>query len=284
MLLMTVVVIWALNFTVIKASLDEIGPYTFNALRFFLACTMIWMIIWSRGDWFRLPRRHILPLLSLGIFGNLIYQWLFIIGIDFTYAANAAIILGTIPIWVSVTSHLFSFEKMTRVKGIGVILAFIGVIIIITGGENKVTFGSDTFTGDLLILIAAFVFGIYTVFSKQYLTQYTPIQFSGIMISVGTFSLVLLAIPEMSQTNWTEISYAAFGGVIYSGALAIGFAYLVWNYGLHKVGAVKTSAYQNLVPVLGLAFGVILLNEHLSLMQYAGAIIAVTGIVLTRRF
>jgi drug/metabolite transporter (DMT)-like permease len=284
LLLLVVVVIWALNFTVIKASLDEIGPHTFNALRFILACAIIWIIIWKRGDWFTIPGNHILPLISIGLFGNLIYQWLFIVGIDYTFAANAAIILGTIPIWVAVSSHFFSIEKMTRLKGIGVLLAFLGVIIIITGGDDRITFGSDTFLGDILIIVAAFVFGIYTVFSKQYLKHYTPIQFSGIMVSVGAISLLLIAIPEMSATNWTEISYAAFGGVIYSGALAIGFAYLVWNYGLHKVGAVKTSTYQNLVPVLGLAFGVIILNEQLSLMQYAGAAVAVAGIVLTRKF
>jgi drug/metabolite transporter (DMT)-like permease len=284
LLLLFVVIIWALNFTVIKASLDEIGPHTFNALRFTLACTIIWIIIWNRGDWFTIPRHHIIPLISLGLFGNLVYQWLFIIGIDYTFAANAAIILGTIPIWVAVSSHFFSLEKMTRLKGIGVTLAFIGVIIIITGGGNQVTFGSDTFLGDLLIIAAAFVFGIYTVFSKHYLTYYSPIQFSGIMVSVGAASLILLALPEMASTNWSEISYAAYGGVIYSGALAIGFAYLVWNYGLHKVGTVKTSTYQNLVPVLGLAFGVIILNEQLSMVQYAGALVTVAGIVLTRKF
>lgn len=284
LLLFVVVAVWALNFTVIKASLNEIGPYTFNALRFILAAVIIWMIIWRKKDWFRVSRFHILPLILLGLFGNLLYQWLFIVGIDYTFAANAAIILGTIPIWVAVVSHLLSIEKMTRLKGIGVILAFTGVIFIITGGQNPVSFGSETFLGDILIIAAAVVFGVYTIFSKKYLINYSPLQFSGIMILTGAISLTLLAIPEMSDTIWSEISPAAFGGVLYSGALAIGFAYLVWNFGIVEVGAIKTSAYQNLVPVLGLAFGVVILNETLTLMQYTGAMIAVSGIVLTRRY
>jgi drug/metabolite transporter (DMT)-like permease len=277
------VLIWALNFTVIKASLEEIGPNTFNALRFLLAAMLVWLLIWKRGDWFKIPARQILPLFLLGLFGNLLYQWLFIIGINFTFAANAAIMLGTIPIWVAVVSHLFAYEKMTRLKAIGVVLGFTGVFVIITGGDNPVSFGSDSFLGDMLIITAAFVFGIYTIYSKSYLGSYSPLQFSGMMIAIGAVSLTAIAIPEMHSTNWADISLAAYGGVVYSGALSIGLAYLIWNNGLARVGTIRTSAYQNLVPVLGLAFGVLLLNEQLNLLQYSGSAIAVTGIVLTRR-
>lgn len=281
--LFVAVLIWALNFTVIKASLEEIGPHTFNALRFLLAALLVWMFIWKRGDWFKIPVRHLLPLFLLGLFGNLLYQWLFIVGINFTFAANAAIMLGTIPIWVAVVSHLFAYEKMTRLKAIGVVLGFTGVIVIITGGDNPVSFSSESFLGDMLIIVAAFVFGIYSIYSKSYLSSYSPLQFSGMMIAIGAFSLTAIAIPEMHATNWTDISAAAYGGVIYSGALSIGLAYLIWNNGLARVGAIRTSAYQNLVPVLGLAFGVLLLNEQLNLLQYTGSAIAVAGIVLTRR-
>lgn len=71
--------------------------------------------------------------------------------------------------------------------------------------------------------------------------------------------------------------------MIYSGALSIWLAYLIWNNGIVNVGPVKTSVYQNLVPVLGLIFGIILLNESLSYLQYIGSAIVVMGIVLTRR-
>lgn len=281
--LFVAVLIWALNFTVIKASLEEIGPHTFNALRFLLAASLVWILIWKRGDWFKIPVRQLLPLFLLGLFGNLLYQWLFIVGINFTFAANAAIMLGTIPIWVAVVSHLFAYEKMTRLKAIGVVLGFSGVIVIITGGDNPVSFGSESFLGDMLIIAAAFVFGIYSIYSKSYLGNYSPLQFSGVMIAIGAFSLTAIAIPEMYSTHWTDISAAAYGGVVYSGALSIGLAYLIWNNGLARVGAIRTSAYQNLVPVLGLAFGVLLLNEQLNLLQYTGSAIAVAGIVLTRR-
>jgi len=126
------------------------------------------------------------------------------------------------------------------------------------------------------------VWGGYTILSKSFLDRYSPVQFSTIMATVGCITLFLIGLPNMIQLEWTQISAAAYGGVVYSGLLSIGVAYLIWNYGLQAVGAVHTATYQNLVPVLGLAFGVVLLNEQLTILQYAGSGLVVIGIVLAR--
>jgi drug/metabolite transporter (DMT)-like permease len=275
--------IWALNFSVIKASLSEIDPYSYNALRFILATALMWAVLARKNAWFTIRKEDRWPLLIVGLLGNFIYQWLFIVGINFTYSANAAVMLGTIPIWVAIFSHLLSSEKMTRMKGYGVILGFLGILAIILGGKNPISFGSQTFIGDLIIIASAVCWGLYTVYSKPFLTNYTPLQFTVIMITIGCISLCILAIPNLLVLEWTSISPAAYGGVVYSGLLAIGIAYIIWNYGLQTVGTVRTAAYQNLVPVLGLIFGVILLNEQLGLIQYIGSAIVITGIILARK-
>jgi drug/metabolite transporter (DMT)-like permease len=280
--LFSIAFVWALNFTVIKASLDEIDPYSFNAIRFVLAALFIWIVIAQKGAWFRIKKSDWKILVPLGLTGNLLYQWLFIIGIDLSLAANAAVMLGTIPIWVAIFSHLFSMEALNRMKVFGVILAFAGLFLIVFYGKNPISFGSQTFIGDLSILAAAVVWGLFTIFSKQFLTRYTPLQFSAFMTSTGAVSLVLLAIPFATPTDWANVSYMAWGGVFYSGFLAIGLAYIIWNKGIMEVGAVRTATYQNLVPVLGLAFGVILLGESLEWLQYIGSAVVICGILVTR--
>lgn len=274
--------IWGLNFTVIKASLSEIDPYSFNAIRFILAASFMWLILAKRRSWFRIDKKDLLPLLILGLLGNLLYQWLFIIGINLTLAANAAVMLGTIPIWVAISSHLFAFEMLNRLKSLGVFLAFTGVAIIIFFGKNPISFGSDTFTGDLTIVMAAVVWAIFTIFSKKHLTRYSPLQYSAVMTSIGAVSLSLLAIPHIGDTDWANVSPAAFGGAVFSGLLAIGLAYLIWNNGIKVVGAVRSSTYQNLVPVIGLISGIAILGESLELLQYFGAAIVIGGILITR--
>ena len=281
--LFSIAVIWALNFSVVKASLSEIDPYSFNSIRFLLAAGLIWLIILWKKAWFSIPRKDWVPLILIGLIGNLLYQWLFIVGINLTLSANAAVMLGTIPIWIAIFSHFFTDDKMNLMKLIGVILAFAGVAAIVAGGENPLSFVSDTFTGDVIIVLAAITWAVYTIRSKRFLQNYTPLQFSGVMTTVGAVFLTGLMFISPGTTEWSAVSLPAYGGMVYSGALSIGLAYLIWNNGIVEVGPVKTSVYQNLVPVLGLIFGIVLLNESLMPIQYAGSAVVVLGIVITRR-
>lgn len=280
--LFLVAIIWALNFSVIKSSLTEIDPLSFNGLRFIFAAAIIWAALLWKQQQFSIPKKDWLPLIGMGLLGNLVYQGLFIIGIDYTLSANAAVMLGTIPIWVALFSHFFNLEKMNIFKAIGVVFAFAGIVFIISGGKEGFSFGSDTFFGDIIIILSAVVWGGFTILSKPFLSRYTPIQFSAVMSTIGCIVLFLVGLPNMVELNWGQVSYAAYGGVVYSGLLSIGAAYIIWNYGLQVVGAVHTATYQNLVPVLGLVFGIVLLNEQLSLLQYVGSALVIAGIVLAR--
>lgn len=280
--LFSIAFVWALNFTVIKSSLDEIDPYSFNALRFILAASFIWLVVLRKKAWFRIKKEDWKGLIPLALTGNLLYQWLFIAGIDLTLAANAALMLGTIPIWVAVLSHLTGLERLNRVTLIGVILAFLGLGLIIFFGKEPISFGSDTFTGDLAILSAALVWALFTIYSRPFLSRYSPLQLSAFMTTSGAVALSALAIPFASDTEWSSVSVIAWGGVVYSGLLAIGLAYIIWNNGIMSVGAVRTATYQNMVPVLGLFFGIVLLGETLQLLQYTGAVVVIGGILLTR--
>jgi drug/metabolite transporter (DMT)-like permease len=281
--LFAVAVIWALNFSIIKNSLAEIDPLSFNGLRFIFAAGLVWTVLLWRGETFRIPKKDWLPLIGMGLLGNLVYQGLFIIGIDFTLSANAAVMLGTIPVWVGLFSHFFKLEQMNVYKTLGVLFAFAGIVFIIGGGAEQFSMSSDTFIGDVIIVLAAMVWGGFTILSKPFLNRYTPIQFSAVMSSIGCVVLFAIGLPSMLTVEWSSVSYQAYGGIVYSGLLAIGAAYVIWNYGLQTVGAVHTATYQNLVPVLGLVFGIVLLGEQLTLAQYFGSALVIGGIGLSRK-
>jgi len=281
--LVLVAIIWALNFSVVKIALTEIDPFSFNALRYIFAFLLLITVTWKRGFSLKVKREHFWKLVGLGLIGNLVYQGFFIIGINYTYSANAAVMLGTIPIWVALISQFFTDEKLTALKTVGIFFAFLGICFIIVGGKDAISFASESFIGDLIIIAAAVVWAIYTVLSKKYLRIYNSTQFSAFMALVGLISLSLVGLPFLIKLNWSGISIVGYSGVIYSGLLSVGIAYLIWNNGLNKLGAIRTSSYQNLVPVLGLVFGVIILDEQLTLFQYIGAAFVIAGIILARK-
>ena len=281
-LLILIAIIWALNFSVVKVSLQEIDSLSFNALRYILAAGFLAYAARARGYSLKVDREDFWPLVGIALVGNVLYQLFFIIGVDYTYSANAAVILGTIPVWVALLSHLFTDEKLTRYKSIGIGLAFTGIVLIVTGSKAGISIASKTFLGDVIILCAAISWGVYTILAKRFLKKYPSTQFTGVMSIVGMVFLLIIGLPNLLHVNWTGISLKGWGGIFYSGLLSIGLAYLIWNNSVSKIGAVRTAAYQNLVPVLGLVFGVVLLQEPLTLQQYSGSALVIVGIIFSR--
>ena len=281
-LLILIAIIWALNFSVVKVSLQEIDSLSFNALRYILAAGLLAYTARARGYSLKVDREDFWPLVGIALVGNVLYQLFSIIGVDYTYSANAAVILGTIPVWVALLSHLFTDEKLTRYKSIGIGLAFTGIVLIVTGSKAGISIASKTFLGDVIILCAAISWGVYTILAKRFLKKYPSTQFTGVMSIVGMVFLLIIGLPNLLHVNWTGISLKGWGGIFYSGLLSIGLAYLIWNNSVSKIGAVRTAAYQNLVPVLGLVFGVVLLQEALTLQQYSGSALVIVGIIFSR--
>ena len=281
-LLILIAIIWALNFSVVKVSLQEIDSLSFNALRYILAAGLLAYTARARGYSLKVDREDFWPLVGIALVGNVLYQLFFIIGVDYTYSANAAVILGTIPVWVALLSHLFTDEKLTRYKSIGIGLAFTGIVLIVTGSKAGISIASKTFLGDVIILCAAISWGVYTILAKRFLKKYPSTQFTGVMSIVGMVFLLIIGLPNLLHVNWPGISLKGWGGIFYSGLLSIGLAYLIWNNSVSKIGAVRTAAYQNLVPVLGLVFGVVLLQEALTLQQYSGSALVIVGIIFSR--
>lgn len=280
--LIFVAVVWALNFSIIKVTLKEIDPFSFNALRFIFAALLIYTVARKRGHNLTVRKEDFWKMIGIGIIGNLFYQLFFIVGVNLTLSANAAVMIGTIPIWVAILSQFFTDEKLSGLKLLGVISAFIGVILIIVAGKNPVSLSSDTFLGNIITLVSALCWAVFTILSRKYLRIYSPLKYSAFMSVVGVISLTLVGLPFMIKLDWSGVSIIGWSGVLYSGILSVGLAYIIWNNGVKKIGAVRTATYQNLVPVLGLLFGLVLLGEELTIFQYIGASFVIAGIVMAR--
>lgn len=281
--LVLVTLIWGFNFTVVKFVLNYLPPFTFNALRYMLAAALMWFICWHRGEKIRIRKGDLVPLILLGLLGQFLYQVLFIIGISMTLAANTAVILGTTPIWVAILSHYFFEEKLTIPKLIGIIIAFAGMIFVILGGAGSFVIDLHSLSGDLIVLTGAAIFGLYTLLAKRFLHRYSPLHMNTLMLTFGGAALFIAGIPSLVHTNFQRVPLEAYACILYNGSLSIGLAYILWNNGLQKLGAIHASNYQNLVPVFGLIFSVFLLHEHLYFAEYLGAGLTIAGIIITRQ-
>jgi drug/metabolite transporter (DMT)-like permease len=280
--LLAVAVIWGANFPIIKQALAELSPLAFNALRFPLASATLLAIL-TAGPGLGVPRKADLPrILGLGILANVVYQLLFIYGLDRTTAGNASLLLSTIPVWTAILSSLAGHERLPPITWLGLASTVVGMVLVVTGGGRRIDFGGETVVGDLLTIVAAMTWAAYTVSARSLIHRYGSLPVAAWTLWVGTLGLVVIGAPAILQTDLSAISGRAWFGVAYAGVLAIGIAYALWNLGVRVLGNARTAVHQNLVPVVALTAAWILIGERPTAVQLLGAAVIIGGITLTR--
>ena len=282
-LLLIVVVIWAANYPLAKYALGFLHPFVFNAIRYIVA-TSVLLIGAKPSSWWMPVRKSDWPkLFRAGIIASVLYQVLFIVGLSMTTAGNSAIILSTSPLWTILLSAWMHKEKIRRLLWWGMIVSFIGIIMIIVGSSKKLTLGGNEFFGDIIVLAAASLWGLNTTLQKPLLTTYSAKQLSLILFSIGAVGLTLVGAPAIVQTDWRVVPLVSIVAAILSGAFSIGVGNVMWSYGVKHLGPGRTSNFNNLVPVLAFLLSYFVLDEKLLPIQLVGAAVTVVGVWIARQ-
>lgn len=280
--LLFMVVIWAVNFSVAKVALVEVSPLTFNALRFPLAAALLYVILQSRGS-IPLPTRAELPrVLTLGLLGNLLYQMFFIFGLHRTTAGNASLLLAGTPIITAVMSSMLGHERIRPRVWFGVIATFGGILLVVIGGRGQIEAGGSTLLGDLLMFGASLAWAFYTVGSRPLVEKYGALPITAWTLWIGSAGLVIAGIGDVLRTDWSGISAMTWLAVLYAGVLSIGVAYVIWYYGVGRLGNTKTSTYSNIVPVIALAVAWMWLGEVPTAFQLMGTVVILSGVTVAQ--
>lgn len=251
-MILVLVLIWGTNFSVVKAALEEFSPLAFNALRFVLASSILFLLLRTNRETFQLESGDLKKFIALGRLGNVVYQMLFISGVYWTLAGNAALLLATVPIFVSLFSTLLGHEKIDITGWLGVALS------------------------------VAVAWSAYTVGAAPLVKHYGPLRATAGTMWIGTLVLVLISTPALIAQNWSGISAGAWGGLLFSGGLSIAFACIIWYYGVRHLGSSRTAVYSNTVPLVALAVAWVSLGETPTWTQLAGAAAIVGGVLLSK--
>ncbi len=282
LLMLSVVIIWGINFSVLKVVMRSMTPLAFNGLRFSLATLVMVLILLWRHESFRVIKRDILPIILLGIVGHTLYQVFFITGMARTTPANASLVMATAPIFVVIYGAILGVERANRWMWVGIVLSFLGLILLI-GGGGGVSLDTQTILGDLLVLVAAMLWAAYTTGSKPLLARYSPLKLTTLSMMAGTVPLVFICIPQMRAQDWGSVGLGAWTGVFYSAVFSVVLAYLAWYTSVQRVGSARTAVYSNLTPVVAILVAWIALGEMLAPVQIAGALVVLAGVMITRR-
>lgn len=283
-LIMTgVVLIWGINFSAVKFALGGLAPLAFNTLRFGVATVVLLVIMRLRGESFWLRRQDILPVFILGFGGHTLYQAFFINGMARTTPAIGALLMATSPLFVVIYGMLLGLERPRRTVIAGILLSFIGTLLLIAGGQGELSLRRDALLGDLLILLAAMMWAAYTLGGKSLLARYSPLKLNALTMIPGTLLLALISAPALAGQDWGAVSAGQWGAWAYSTTFAVVVAYVLWYTSVQRVGGARTAVYSNLTPVVATVASWLLMGERLAPLQILGAAVVIAGILLTRR-
>ncbi|MFP4136088.1 MAG: DMT family transporter [Candidatus Acetothermia bacterium] len=281
-LLSLVIFIWGLNFSLVKWAVSEVPPLPFNVVRYSLASFVILIVLLGKEGWRELTVRDGVKFLILGLLGHTVYQVLFIKGISLTSAGNSSLLVATAPLWTAALGTILDREELGGKGWTGIILGFIGVLIVTLGG-GEVSFGSQGIAGDLLTLLAAISLATYTVLSQGLLEKYSPLRLTAMTMAFGTMGLWAFAGRSVVRQSWGTLSVNLWLVLVYSGLLAVVVGYLVWFTAVKVVGPSRTAIFNNMTPIIAFALAFFLLGESIVPLQALGGVTVIAGIGLTVR-
>ncbi|HET6760996.1 MAG TPA: DMT family transporter [Gemmatimonadaceae bacterium] len=280
LLLLTMAVIWGINFVVVKYATQVFNPLAFTGLRVGAAALFLLLVAFARGR-ISLPRRDVVGLLLLGVIGNALYQLFFVQGVARTRAGNAALIVGAAPAFIALFARVRGLERVKRMTLVGIALSVIGVGLVIAGSASPSN-GQATLLGSVLVFCGVLSWTVYTIMLQPYTRRIDVVRLSAITMVGGAVPLLIASTPALIATDWSAVGRGGWLALFYSSVISMGVAYFFWYRGLRVLGPTRTAVYSNLQPIIALLVAWAFLGEIPTIFQGVGATTIVAGVFLTR--
>ncbi|MGG4129430.1 DMT family transporter [Paenibacillus illinoisensis] len=281
LLALLTILIWGTTFISTKILLIEFTPVEILLYRFLIGYVVLFLI-YPRVMRISTIREELL-FMAAGLCGVTLYFLIENIALVFTLASNAGVIVSIAPFFTAVLAHFFlKDEPLSRQFVVGFAIALTGIVIIAFHGSYSLQLNP---LGDLLAFVAPAVWAIYSVLMRKIgdLHYHTigatrKVFFYGLLFMLPALFLFEFHFDMERLADLTNLSNLLFLGV---GASALCF--VTWNRAVSLLGAVKTSVYIYLVPVITLLASALLLHEPITWVTMLGAVLTLLGSIISER-
>ncbi|MCM1127870.1 MAG: DMT family transporter [Lachnospiraceae bacterium] len=273
------IIIWGTTFISTKVLLADFMPVEILFFRFVMGFIALFLVCPHRLK--NVSRRQEMTFVLAGLCGICLYYLLENIALTYTMASNVGVIISVAPFFTAILSHLFmkSEGKLWANFFIGFVAAMIGVALISFNG-SKLELNP---MGDILAVLAAFVWACYSILTRKISSFGYPV----ILTTRRTFFYgILFMVPALFLFDF-EIGLGRFAdmthllNILYLGLGASALCFVTWNLAVKALGAVRTSVYIYMVPVITVATSALALKEPVTWISAAGTVLAVVGLFLS---
>jgi drug/metabolite transporter (DMT)-like permease len=274
--------IWGSTWLVIKIGLESLPPFLFAGIRF--ATATISLLILARMLHARMPRNGSswMVMLFLGIFQISLPYGLVFWAEQYVSSGLAAVLFATLPLFVVIFAHILVEEKLTRLKGMGVIASFVGLILIfwrdIAAAQGLIA--NASLYGGLAVVGSAISGALANVVGKQHAEEIDPA--SNVLVQSLTGTVVLTSLGLVTERNialnFTPVSVLA---ILYLGIVGSALAFVGMYWLLIKTTVTNVSLITFITPITALILGWLVLEEVPDPNVGLGAALILAGVYLT---
>lgn len=273
------IIIWGTTFISTKILLVDFKPVEILFFRFVMGFIALFIVCPKRLKTANYRQEFTYAL--AGFCGVCLYYLLENIALTFTMASNVGVIISIAPFFTAIMVQIFSksAEKIQPCFLVGFVVAMAGIICISFNGA-KLELNP---MGDLLAVLAAFVWAGYSVLTRKI----GDFGYSVILSTRRTFFYgIVFMIPSLFFGGF-QLDLSRFANitnlfnVMYLGLGASALCFVTWNFAVKKIGPVKTSVYIYMVPVITVMTSFLILHEKLTLLSLIGTVLTMLGLFLS---
>jgi len=269
---------WAGNYIFGKFVVSEMTPLGLTFTRWLFASMILLVIAHSceKPKWGKVLKNWP-SMLGLAVFGMIAYNLMLYYALHFTSPTNASLVNAFSPGLIAVVSALYLREKVSWIQFSGILVSFLGVLLIMTKGHLLQLFNMQYNFGDVLMILAVISWTIYSMIGKK-LTSVPLITSTALS---GIFAAVIMAPFALSQgLNLAHLSTVAVTGVAYISIFPSVCSFIFWNIGVKEIGASKAGIFMNLNPVFTAIISW-MLGQRITNVQILGGLLVFTGVYIT---
>lgn len=273
------ILVWGTTFISTKVLLQAFAPVEILFLRFVLGALALTLLCPRRlklND-----RRQELTFAAAGLCGVTLYFLMENVALTYTLASNVGVIVAVSPLFTALLSRFIpGAEKLRPTFFVGLASALAGVAVITWGGSTALELNP---VGDLLALLAALVWSLYSLLTRRIGSYgYGTVQATRRIFFYG-LAFMLPALPLMGFAPELTAFHQPVNllNLLYLGLGASALCFVTWNVALKRLGAVKTSVYIFLVPVITVATSALVLREPITLWAAGGTALTLAGLFLS---
>ena len=278
------VLVWGASFIATKIALTEVSPATIVWLRFAMGVVVLSVAITASRQLKAVPFRTLGFFTVLGLVGITFHQWLQSNALVTSRASTSGWIVATTPVFMAVLGRLVLKERLGAARIVGIALAAIGVVLVVTRGEPAALLhGQFGAAGDLLILISAPNWAVFSVLSRGALRSHPAIRMMAYVMGIGWLfsTLLLVAGPGLSEVG--RLSTRGWGAITFLGVACSGLAYIAWYDALQRMPASEAGALLYLEPLVAMAVAAAVLGERITVATIVGGAVILLGVWLVNR-